>query len=114
MLSSNCAVTLVFQQLYTLTKVETLKASQVLQAFGIQKSRTTVYHPQGDGMVERFSHYILQMFRCYVDHEDKWECYYTNHWYCMHIKWHSTLHLQQKYSISVSANVWMPATFLTI
>ena len=26
--------------------------SLTLQAFGVQKSRTTAYHPQGDGMVE--------------------------------------------------------------
>ena len=49
--------------------------SQVLQAFGIQKSRTTAYHPQGDGMVERFNRSILQMLRCYVDQEDDWERY---------------------------------------
>ena len=49
--------------------------SQVLQAFGIQKSRTTAYHPQGDGMVERFNCSILQMLRCYIDQEDDWECY---------------------------------------
>jgi len=49
--------------------------SQVLQAFGIQKSRTTAYHPQGDGMVKRFNRSILQMLRCYVDQEDDWECY---------------------------------------
>ena len=29
--------------------------AQVLKAFNISKTRTTAYHPQGDGMVERFN-----------------------------------------------------------
>ena len=29
--------------------------SQMLETFGIHKSQTTAYHPEGDGMVERFS-----------------------------------------------------------
>jgi len=49
--------------------------SEVLQAFGIQKSRTTAYHPQGNGMVEQFNRSILQMLRCYVDQKDDWERY---------------------------------------
>ena len=46
---------------------------QVLEAFGIHKCRTTAYHPQGDGMVERFNRSLLQLLRCYVDTEDDWE-----------------------------------------
>ena len=45
----------------------------VLTAFGIQKSHTTAYHPQGDGMVERFNHSLLQLLRCYTETEDDWE-----------------------------------------
>ena len=48
---------------------------QLLQAFGIHKTRTTAYHPQGDGMVERFNRSLLQLLRCYVESEDDWERY---------------------------------------
>ena len=48
---------------------------QMLQAFGIRKSRTTAYHPQCDGMVERFNRSLLQLLRCYVSTEEDWESY---------------------------------------
>jgi len=34
---------------------ESTMLKQSLEAFGIAKSRTTAYHPEGDGMVERFN-----------------------------------------------------------
>ena len=40
---------------------------QTLNAFGIVKSHTTAYHPQGDGMVERFNRSLLQLLRSYVE-----------------------------------------------
>ena len=46
---------------------------QTLDAFGIAKSRTTAYHPQGDGMVERFNRSLLQMLRAYVSDQSDWE-----------------------------------------
>ena len=47
----------------------------MLTAFGIEKSHTTVYHPQGDGMVERFNRSLLQLLRCYTQQEEDWEQY---------------------------------------
>ena len=46
---------------------------QTLDAFGVQKTHTTSYHPQGDGMVERFNRTLLQMLRSYANHKSDWE-----------------------------------------
>ena len=48
---------------------------QTLDAFGVSKSHTTAYHPQGDGMVERFNRSLLQMLRAYAEKEADWEQY---------------------------------------
>ena len=47
---------------------------QTLEAFGVAKSRTTAYHPQGDGMVKHFNYSPLQMLRAVQDQAD-WECH---------------------------------------
>ena len=49
--------------------------TQTLEAFGVTKSRTTAYHPQGDGIVECFNRSLLQLLRAYVDNQDGWERY---------------------------------------
>ena len=54
---------------------ESTVLKQTLSAFGIHKSHTTPYHPQGDGMVERFNRSLLQLLRSYVEHETDWERY---------------------------------------
>ena len=46
---------------------------QTLEAFGIKKSQTTAYHPQGDGMVEHFNCSLLQMLHFHVNDHAKWE-----------------------------------------
>ena len=38
---------------------ESTMLSEALKAFGVEKSRTTAYHPQGDGMVEIFNRSLL-------------------------------------------------------
>ena len=48
---------------------ESTVLKQTLEAFGISKSRTTAYHPQGDGMVERFNRSLLQLLRSFVQSE---------------------------------------------
>ena len=48
---------------------------QTLEAFGIKKSRTTAYHPQGDGMVERFNRSLLQMLCSYITDHAEWKRY---------------------------------------
>ena len=41
----------------------------------MEKSRTTAYHPQGDGTVERFNRSLLQLLQSYVESQNDWEHY---------------------------------------
>ena len=56
---------------------------QVLQAFGIHKTRTTAYHPQSDGMVERFNRSLLQLLPVMLKLKRTGNVSY--HWYFMPI-----------------------------
>lgn len=48
----------------------------LLQALGTKKVNTTAYHPQTDGMVERFNHTLVSMLSHYVGTElDDWDEY---------------------------------------
>ena len=38
-----------------------------------EKPYHTLYHPQGDGMVERFNRSLLQLLRTYVEKQEDWE-----------------------------------------
>ena len=64
---------------------ESSVVQSTLDAYGVVKSRTTPYHPQGDGMVERFNRSLLQLLRTYVERQEDWEqhlqnCYTHLHW----------------------------------
>ena len=54
-------------------KFESTMLNCTLEAFGICKSRTTPYYPQGDSMVERLNCTLLQMLRAYVSKSSDWE-----------------------------------------
>ena len=55
---------------------------------GIEKSRTSIYHPMGNGMTEQFSKTLLSMLGT-LEHEKK------NHWQSMlhHLPMHTTAHV---------------------
>jgi transposase InsO family protein len=48
------------------TNFESDVVQELFRILGIRKTRTTPYHPQSDGMVERLNATIEQMLRCYV------------------------------------------------
>ncbi|XP_045165454.2 uncharacterized protein LOC123529264 [Mercenaria mercenaria] len=48
--------------------------SEMCQLLQINKTRTTPYHPQSDGMVERFNRTLVTMLSAYVnDHHTNWD-----------------------------------------
>ena len=46
---------------------------ELCKAFGVVKSRTTPYHPMGDGLVEHMNHSLLSLLRTYVEEQSLWE-----------------------------------------
>ena len=47
---------------------------EICKLLGIQKTRTTPYHPQSDGMIERFNRTLLNMLSIAVkEEEDDWD-----------------------------------------
>jgi len=69
---------------------ESTMFTQALHAFGVRKSHTTPYHPQGDGMVERFNRTLLQLLRAYVDSQHDWETYLPYVLYAYRTSQHTT------------------------
>jgi len=47
--------------------------SELCKAFKVSKSRTTPYHPMGDGLVERMNRTLLSLLRTYTHREGDWE-----------------------------------------
>ena len=48
--------------------------AEICKVLHIEKSRTTLYHPQGDGLVERYNRTLLNMLSTTVkDHPHNWE-----------------------------------------
>ena len=58
-----------FLSRYTLTKVASMRAS--CKHLQIRKTRTTPYHPQSDGMVERFNKTLAAMLSKYVNNNHR-------------------------------------------
>ena len=49
---------------------------EMCKMLGIQKTRTTPYHPQSNGLVERVNRTIQNVLAAYVsDHQRDWDCY---------------------------------------
>lgn len=50
--------------------------TEMCKMLNVKKTRTTPYHPQSDGMVERFNKTLVRMLKTYVnDHQSDWDEY---------------------------------------
>ena len=50
--------------------------TQLCQLLAMEKTRTTPYHPQSDGLVERFNGTLLSILTmCLEDHPTEWDQY---------------------------------------
>ncbi|KAH9123084.1 hypothetical protein AeMF1_005847 [Aphanomyces euteiches] len=67
-------------------------ATTVYTTLGIYKLASAPYHPQGQGLVERFNHTIVQMMKIYVnDHHTDWDTYLPRLLFASRTAHHETL-----------------------
>ncbi len=53
---------------------ESILVAEICKVLGIKKTRTTPYHPQGGGMVERFNRTLISLLSTTIkDHHNEWE-----------------------------------------
>ena len=52
---------------------ESIVLKNTLDEFEIRRTRTSAYHPQGAGFVEKFNRSLLQLLHTYIDKECDWE-----------------------------------------
>lgn len=58
------------------SQFESALFQEVCKLFGIQKTRTTPYHPQGDGLVERANRTVKEVLTAYTsEHQRDWDCW---------------------------------------
>ncbi|KRZ77296.1 Transposon Tf2-11 polyprotein [Trichinella papuae] len=56
--------------------LESELVKEVCQLFGVAKTRTTAYHPQSDGLVERMNRTLLDLLaKASIDHPDDWDAH---------------------------------------
>ena len=65
--------------------------ADLCESFGVKKTHTTSYHPQGDGLVERSNRILLDMLRSYVAREEQWEDFLSLMLYSYNTSCHSSI-----------------------
>ncbi|KAH9087047.1 hypothetical protein Ae201684P_000461 [Aphanomyces euteiches] len=67
-------------------------ATTMYTTLGIHKLASAPYHPQGQGLVERFNHTIVQMLKIFVnDHQTDWDTYLPRLLFAYRTAHHETL-----------------------
>ena len=75
--------------------LETSLIKEICRLMGIVKTRTTPYHPQSDGMIERFNRTLLSMLRmAAVDDETNWDLRIP----CLMLAYRTSIHEATKHT----------------
>lgn len=77
--------------------------TEVYKYFGVLKVNTSAYHPQTDGMVERFNHTVVAMLAHYVGSEqDDWDDYLR----CVQFAYNTAVHATMGYAPHTVMHGW--------
>ena len=75
------------------TQFESDLFAEMCRLLNIRKTRTTPYHPQGDGLVERFNRTLVSTLRVHVkDHPQQWDRFLPQVLFSYRTAEHSSTH----------------------